>query len=47
VLYGLKYAGTEAEESSMASVNNRGQKLSSFGLTPICFDPGTGAEYEK
>jgi len=32
---------------SMALVDNRGQRLSSFGLAPICFGPGTGAEYEK
>jgi len=31
----------------MASVYNRGQRLSSFGLVPICLGPGTGAEYEK
>jgi len=41
------YPRTEAKEDSMASVHNRGQKRSSFGLAPICFGPGTGAEYEK
>jgi len=31
----------------MASVLNRGQKLCSFGLAPICFGSRTGAEYDK
>jgi len=36
---------TEAEGASMASILNRGQKLCSFGLAPICFGSRTGAEY--
>jgi len=32
---------------SMASGCERGQRLSSFGLAPICLGPGIGAEYEK
>jgi len=31
----------------MALVLNRGQKLCSFGLAPICFGSRTGAEYDK
>jgi len=31
----------------MASGLNRGQKLCSFGLAPICFGSRTGAEYDK
>jgi len=44
-LYGLGFHWTEAEEDSMASVLNRGQKLCSFSLAPICFGSRTDAEY--
>jgi len=43
--YGLGFHLTEAEGASMASVLNRGQKLCSFGLAPICFGSRIGAEY--
>ena len=44
-LYGLGCLWTEAEEGSMASVLNWGQKLSTLGLAPICFGSRTDAEY--
>jgi len=44
-IYGLGFHWTEAEGGSMASVLNRGQKLCSFGLAPICFGSRIGAEY--
>ena len=44
-VYGLGFHWTEVEGASMASVLNRGQKLCSFGLAPICFGSRTGAEY--
>jgi len=31
----------------MASGHTQGQKPSPFGLVPICFDSGTGAEHKK
>jgi len=46
-LYGLGFHWTEAEGGFMASVRNRGQKLCSFRLAPICFGSRTGAEYWK
>jgi len=47
VLYGLRYAGTETEEGLYDFGDNRGQRLSSFDLVPICFGPKIDAEYEK
>jgi len=44
-LYGLGCLRTEAEEGSMTSVHNRGQKRSFFGLASICFGLGIGAEH--